>query len=168
MKLRISGLLTIAAFVGVCLFGSAQTLAQNAYITNEGSNTVSVIATATNTVAATIAVGTDPFGVAVSPDGSTVYVANAGSNTVSVIATATNTVTATIAVGTNPAAFGIFIQPRQPPPRFAGTPGFSNCHGVSVSALSIEFGNNLGAAATALGFSSVTALQDAITAFCRG
>ena len=39
-------------------------------------NTVSVINTATNTVSATITVGTDPYGVSVSPDGSKVYVAN--------------------------------------------------------------------------------------------
>ena len=66
------------------------------------TNTVSVINTATNTVAATIPVGSDPNGVSVSPDGSKVYVANYNSNTVSVINTTTNTVTATITVGTNP------------------------------------------------------------------
>ncbi len=99
MKLRISGLLAIAAFAVAGLLGSAQSLAQNAYITNYGSNTVSVIDTATNTVTATIPVGIDPYGVAVTPDGSKVYVANVGSNTVSVIDTATNTVTATIPVG---------------------------------------------------------------------
>jgi DNA-binding beta-propeller fold protein YncE len=53
---------------------------------------VSVIATATNTLNATIPVGGGPFGVAVSPDGSKVYVANTVSNNVSVIATATNMV----------------------------------------------------------------------------
>ena len=37
---------------------------------------MSVIATATNTVTATIPVGVGPAGVAVSPDGSKVYVAN--------------------------------------------------------------------------------------------
>jgi YVTN family beta-propeller protein len=37
----------------------------HAYVTNEGSNTVSVIDTATNTVTAAFAVGTKPFGVAV-------------------------------------------------------------------------------------------------------
>ena len=68
---------------------------------NEAANTVSVIATASNTVTATIPVGNNPdgsgpWGVAVSPDGSTVYVANFIDETVSVIATATNTVTATI------------------------------------------------------------------------
>jgi YVTN family beta-propeller protein len=102
------------------------------YVTNSGSNTVSVIDTATNTVTATIAVGTFPAGAAVSPDGSTLYVTNDGDNTVSVIAAATNRVAATIAVGRLPEAFGQFIEPA---PRFAGTPGSSNCHGQSVAAL---------------------------------
>jgi YVTN family beta-propeller protein len=57
------------------------------YVANEHSNTVSVIATATNTVTATIAVGDVPIGVAVAPDSSKVYVTNFGSNTVSVIDT---------------------------------------------------------------------------------
>jgi hypothetical protein len=39
MKLRLCGPLTTAAFAAVCVFGSAQSLAQNAYITNFGSNT---------------------------------------------------------------------------------------------------------------------------------
>jgi YVTN family beta-propeller protein/uncharacterized repeat protein (TIGR03803 family) len=84
--------------------GSGFVTPGNAYITNSGSNNVSVIDTATNTVTATIpvGVGTNPAGVAVSPDGSKVYVANTHSNNVSVIATATNTVTATIVVGADP------------------------------------------------------------------
>jgi hypothetical protein len=48
---------------------------------------------------------------------------------------------------------------------FAGIPGEANCHGKSVSALAHQFGG-LNAAAAALEFSSVTALQDAIAAFC--
>ena len=46
------------------------------YVTNCSDNTVSVINTATNTVTATITVGSAPYGVSVSPDGSKVYVAN--------------------------------------------------------------------------------------------
>jgi hypothetical protein len=53
------------------------------------------------------------------------------------------------------------------PIRFAGTPGFSNCHGQSVAALTQQFGG-LNAAAAALGFPSVQALQNAIKAFCQG
>jgi hypothetical protein len=50
---------------------------------------------------------------------------------------------------------------------FAGEPGAANCQGVSVSALANQYGS-LAAAASALGFPSVRALQDAIKAFCRG
>lgn len=55
----------------------------------------------------------------------------------------------------------------QDAPAFAGQPGKPNCHGKSVSALNQEFGN-LNAAASALGFSSVKALQSAIKQFCNG
>ena len=48
---------------------------------------------------ATVPVGSDLIGVAVTPDGAFVYVTNTGSDTVSVIATATNTVVATVQVG---------------------------------------------------------------------
>src|SRR5262249_57828663 len=85
-----------------CCFAGAQALAQNAYITNRDANTVSVIDTTSNTVAATIPVGSGPVGVAVSPDGSTVYVTNHGANTVSVIDPTSNTVAATIPVGISP------------------------------------------------------------------
>jgi YVTN family beta-propeller protein len=66
-----------AAVVGsiAIVLGSAPSSAQNAYITNFGSNTVSMIAAPTNTVVGLpIPVGPAPQGVAVSPDGSKVYV----------------------------------------------------------------------------------------------
>jgi YVTN family beta-propeller protein len=73
--------------------------------TTSVSNTVSVIATATNTVIAAISFDLRPFGVVASPDGSKVYVTNCCTtvstevaNTVSVIETATNTIIATITV----------------------------------------------------------------------
>src|SRR5258706_4375019 len=90
------------ALMLACLLAPASTRAQKAYITNQRSNTVTVIDTATNTISATIPVGVTPFGVAVSPNGSKVYVTNAFSNTVSVIDTATNTVIATVPVGITP------------------------------------------------------------------
>ena len=108
------------ALTFACLLGPASTRAQNAYITNQNSGTVSVIDTATDTVIATIPVGPRPFGVAVSPDGSKVYVTSSFPNTVSVIDAATNTVSATIVVGSQPVAVGVFIQP--PAPKFAGRP----------------------------------------------
>jgi YVTN family beta-propeller protein len=72
------------------------------YVTNAGSNTVSVIDTATNAVKGTVNVGSAPSGVAVNPMGTKVYVANYNSSSVSVIDTATDTVTATIPVESNP------------------------------------------------------------------
>ena len=74
------------------------------YVTNSGSNTVSVINSATNTVVSTITVGKTPDAVAISPNGTTAYVANSGANTVSVINAATDTVTATLKTGTTPDA----------------------------------------------------------------
>lgn len=73
-----------------------------AYIANNGSNTVSVIDTRTNTVSATIPVGAEPYGVAVNPVTTRAYVANGAGNTVSVIDTASNLVIAAIDVGAAP------------------------------------------------------------------
>jgi YVTN family beta-propeller protein len=95
--------------VGLAPFGIAVTPdGSNVYVTNL-SNTVSVIATATNVVSATISVGNGPVGIAFTPDGSKAYVANQYDHTVS-----TNTMVATIDVGISPVAFGIFIRPRPP------------------------------------------------------
>jgi YVTN family beta-propeller protein len=90
-----------AAFaLGFALLPAAAN-AQNAYITNNDDNTVSVIDTASDTVIATIPVTPRPGGVAVTPDGSRAFVTgdDGNYNTVSVIDTASNTVTAAITVG---------------------------------------------------------------------
>src|SRR4029077_14517801 len=65
-------------------------------VANAANDNVSVINTATNTVIATITVGDDPNGIAITPNGNFVYVANFESANVSVISTSTNTVVATI------------------------------------------------------------------------
>ena len=100
-----------------------------AYITNQDSNNVSVIDTATNTVTATVPVGHSPEGVAVSPDGTKVYVTSrlfsyvpggwgdddieietlVETGIVSVIDTATNNVTASVNVGVGPQ--GVAVSP---------------------------------------------------------
>lgn len=71
------------------------------YVAN--GNNVSVIDTASNTVIATVAMGTtayaNPIGVAVNPAGTRAYVTNSSESTVSVIDTATNTVIANVSVG---------------------------------------------------------------------
>ena len=48
------------------------------FVTNERSDTVSVIDAATNQVIKTVAVGKRPRGIGISPDGSEVYVAVSG------------------------------------------------------------------------------------------
>jgi gliding motility-associated-like protein len=79
------------------------------YITNAGSNNVSVIDISTNTVVATVPVGSNPIGVAISSDGQKVYVSNKGSKSVSVINTSNNIVASTITVGNSP--IGLVVSP---------------------------------------------------------
>ena len=78
-----------------------------AYITNAGSDNVSVIDIDRNVVVATVPVGTSPQGVAVNTTGTRIYVANAGSNSVSVIDGASNSVVATIPVGIEPSGVAV-------------------------------------------------------------
>jgi YVTN family beta-propeller protein len=98
-----------------------------AYVANLGGG-VSVIDTATNTVAATVQVGIGSQGVAITPNGAFAYVANFDSNNVSVIDTATNTVVATVPVGIGP--LGVAVAPSG---AFAYVTAFDSCLGsVSV------------------------------------
>ena len=62
------------------------------YVSNFGSNTVSVVDGATGAIKATVAVGNRPSGIAVDPVTNTIYVANVLDSTVSVINGATDTV----------------------------------------------------------------------------
>ncbi len=68
-----------------------------AYITNNQGTDVSVIDLSSNTVVAGVEVGSEPYGVAVSPDGTQVYVACMGGG-VYIIDAADNTVVGTIEV----------------------------------------------------------------------
>jgi YVTN family beta-propeller protein len=77
-------------------------------VDNYASGTVSVTGAASNSVIATIPVGTNPYEVVFSPDGTHTYVATGG-GTVAVIDTITNTVTTSIDTGG--AAFGIAVSP---------------------------------------------------------
>jgi len=95
----------------ILMLASIASAAPFAYVTNEGSNSVSVIDTATNTVVGSpITVGSQPIGIAITPNGAYAYVTNTGSNSVSVIDTATNTVVGNpISVGSYP--YDIAITP---------------------------------------------------------
>ena len=80
------------------------------YVTDRGSDSVSVIDPSTNKVIANILVGRFPLGIIYDPQNGYLYVANFGSNTVSVIDPSTNTVIANISVGLNP--MGIAYDPQ--------------------------------------------------------
>jgi YVTN family beta-propeller protein len=96
----------------ICLLLSCSAAAAPfAYIANYDNHSISVIDTTSDTVVHTISsdVASGPYGVAVSPDGSTVYVADSPSTSVSVISTGLNQVVATITGVPNPT--GIVVSP---------------------------------------------------------
>jgi YVTN family beta-propeller protein len=91
----------LAAFI--LLFHPHATQAQPfAYVTNQTSNTVSVINTGTNTVVATVPVGGGPQSVAITPNGGLAYVVNYFPDNISIINTASNTEVATAPAGSDP------------------------------------------------------------------
>ena len=69
-------------------------------------------------VLSTISVGANPYGIAVTPNGSKVYTPSQTNSTVSVIDTATNTVTATVTVGSSPRYVAVNHQQTQSPQQF--------------------------------------------------
>lgn len=95
----------LAALILTVLYTGAA-FAQNVYIANQTSNTVSVIS---DNPTVTVDVGMGPSALAVTPDGEFVYVANSASASVSVIQTSNNTVVDTVDVGTSP--FGVAVTP---------------------------------------------------------
>lgn len=86
------------------------------YVADAGSNHTSVINSVSNNIVTTIAVGTQPWGIAVGlanatyPDG-LVYVTNYVDGTVSVINAWSNTVIRTITVGTGPEGIAVAVNP---------------------------------------------------------
>jgi uncharacterized protein (TIGR03437 family) len=99
---------SILAVVGIWSSSQAAYAQGLAYVANFGSNNVSVIDTSSNTVIATVMVGSQPQGIAVTPDGASVYVANCGGD-VFVIDTATNKVSTKFPAGACPT--GVVITP---------------------------------------------------------
>lgn len=80
-----------------------------AYVTNSTDDTVSVIATATQTVVQTIATGDGPRGITTSPDGTRLYVANNGGGANSIMVFNIDAVTGQLSAPTTVAIAG---QPR--------------------------------------------------------
>jgi YVTN family beta-propeller protein len=76
---------------------------QRVYVTNNGSNTVSVINTASNVVIANVPVSAGSItNLEVSPNNSQVYVISQNTNSIQIISTASLTVIGSIAVGPTP------------------------------------------------------------------
>jgi YVTN family beta-propeller protein len=59
----------LVLLLGMALLGVQSQAQTFSYMTNDGSSSVSVIDTVSNTVTATVAVGIFPQGVAITPDG---------------------------------------------------------------------------------------------------
>ena len=125
--LGITGAVAIAARTPIVADASVPT--PFAYVTNKSSSSVSVINASTNTEVATVAVGTVPKGIAVTPNGALAYVVNGGSESVSVIDTATDTVAATVPI---PGPEGVAITPDG---AFAYVPYFDEGTGARVAVI---------------------------------
>lgn len=82
-----------------------------AYITNRDAGTLSIINLSSNTASAPVAVGSQPEGVAVSPDGTRAYIGNFGSGTVSVVNAATQSVEKAFVVAGGGGVRGIALSP---------------------------------------------------------
>src|SRR5205085_2307918 len=99
---RWAAVLAVSAFT-IFVLGAGGADAQDfAYVANQVDNSVSVIHTATNTVVATVGVGSGPQGVAITPAGTRRHATNFVDDSVSVIDTASNTVVTTVGVGIDP------------------------------------------------------------------
>ena len=103
-----ASILTSSVSVGLTPFAAAVDSATNkVYVANEGSNSVSVIDGASNTVAFSVPVGVSPQGVAVDSKTDMIYVTNNSSNSVSVINGANEKVVASINVGLAPGPIAV-------------------------------------------------------------
>ena len=98
-------LFSLVASLALCA-GAAQA-APFAYVPNEKSGTISVIDTATDTVAGEIPAGKRPRGLAVSPDGKFIYVSDQPANGIHVIDIAARAIVASINLGESPEGVGI-------------------------------------------------------------
>ena len=100
--------LSMTIILAYAVFSATIAVAQPfAYVSNFGSDNLSVIDTSNNTVVDTVTVGDSPFGIAITSDASRAYVANLGSNNVSVIDITSNTVVAMVNVEKNPIGIAI-------------------------------------------------------------
>lgn len=74
------------------------------WVANDDSDTVTVIATDTNAVEATIAVGTEPQSIAFTPDGTGVWVAAQPPSLITVLNASTLAIVSTLSLGATTSA----------------------------------------------------------------
>jgi YVTN family beta-propeller protein len=104
---RFSGILIALMLALALATTSAAVAAPFAYVSNFGSNTVSVVDGKNNSVVVTMTVGKSPFGLAVNAAGTRAYVANYTDGSVSVIDTTSNTVLTSVLVGASPSGVAV-------------------------------------------------------------
>ncbi|MEP7070207.1 MAG: YncE family protein [Usitatibacter sp.] len=92
---------------GLACWATAAAAAPFAYVPLSAENRVLVVDLATNAVAASVAVGADPAGIAINSSGNRIYVTSLTGSTVSVIDGFTNQVIRTIPVASQP--FGVAV-----------------------------------------------------------
>ncbi|MEO8605270.1 MAG: beta-propeller fold lactonase family protein [bacterium] len=102
-----AGIAGLAIALGSVGWAAPAAAVHRVYVANIGSDSVAVLDVDSRVVLRSISVGSEPDGIAVSPDGSRVYVSNFASDSVSVIDTASDTVVATIAVGDGPVGLAV-------------------------------------------------------------
>lgn len=88
---------------------AAPTKAKHAYVPGIVSSTISVIDSTTSRLVSGIKAGTNPYGIAATPDGAKIYVTNSGASDVSVIDLSANSITSSVTVGLFPR--GIAVSP---------------------------------------------------------
>jgi YVTN family beta-propeller protein len=89
--------------VGTAPFGVAYDPTDSrVFVTNSGSDSLSVISDQLNATIGTVPVGAEPYGIAFDPDLDRLFVANGGSDTLSVVDAATWGILASVSVGAEP------------------------------------------------------------------
>jgi len=123
------------------------------YIVNQGLGTVSVINAVTDNLCTTLtcsssgsypmSVGSGPWGISMSPDGTTAYVVNQSGGTISVINTVTDTVSPTTisGLGSTPSVVAMFTPPK---PSFGYVTNYGTNSVTYFSSLTnLTFGSNV-------------------------
>lgn len=114
------------SLVGLLFLSNQIDASVMAYVTNAGSDTISVIDTSTNTVTATVPVGFFPTGIAASPTGDFVYVLLYSDDVAYAINTSTNSLQNTISLPNGSKPIDIAVSP-------SGFPFITNFSNATIS-----------------------------------